>query len=156
MHGFIRAPKRSYFSLCSCVSFVVCLVAAGCAGSPRHPAWNTATGAGEYERLMWKAVQEKEWNTVERRLSPTFVGVNPEGKVFDRAGWLAYWTSAQVREFVLGDFSVQPEGPDMKVTYVLQFHSDGGKSAGGSRVVSVWQQINTRWTLTATAMTPIQ
>jgi hypothetical protein len=156
MQGFNRAPKRSFFPLCSFVSFVVCLFIAGCAGSPRHPAWSNATGAGEYERLMWKAIQEKEWNTVERRMSATFVGVNPEGQGFDRAGWLAYWKSASIREFVLGEVSVQPEGPDMKVTYVLQFHSDGSKSAAGSRVVSVWQQINTRWTLTATAMTPIQ
>lgn len=105
---------------------------------------------------MWQAMQGKDWTNFERRLSPTFVGVNADGQVFDRAGWLAYWKSIQVKEFLLGDVSVLPEGADMKVTYVLHFQGATAAPASGLRLVSVWQQIKANWMLTATAITPIQ
>ena len=130
---------------------------AGCAGEPKHPAWKTATGAEQHERLLWKAIQSKDWVNVERRLSPTFVGVNADGRVFDRAGWLELWKTAQVTEFSLGELQVQPEGPDMKVTYILNVPASGkGPATAGQRVVSVWQQLKTRWLLSATSITPIQ
>jgi hypothetical protein len=77
--------------------------------------------------------------------------------MFDRAGWLQLWKSAQVAEFSLGELQVQPEGPDMKVTYILHLPASGGGPApAGQRVVSVWQQLKTRWLLSATSITPIQ
>lgn len=153
--------KRHLYALCSFVSFVVglYLLAAGCAGEPKHPTWNNATGAEHHERLLWQAVRDKDWASVERRLSATFVGVNADGQMLDRAGWLAYWKSAQSGDFSLGDLSVQPEGADMKVTYI--FHLQGiakqtPARASGFRVVSVWQQVKTRWMLTTTSIIPIQ
>jgi hypothetical protein len=141
------------------VSFVVglCFLAAGCAGSPKHPTWSSATGAEEHERLMWQAVRDKDWANFERRLSPTFIGVNAEGQIFDRDGWVQQWKGAQVAEFSLGELQVQPEGPDMKVTYILHVPASGaGPAPAGQRVVSVWQQLKTRWLLSATSITPIQ
>jgi len=131
---------------------------AGCAGGePKHPSWTNATGAEQHERLLWKAIQGKDWVNVERRLSPTFVGVNADGRMFDRAGWLELWKSAPVAEFSLGELQVQPEGPDMKVTYILHLPVSGtGPASAGQRVVSVWQQLKTRWLLSATSITPIQ
>ena len=75
---------------------------------------------------MWQAVRDKDWANFERRLSPTFIGVNADGQMFDRAGWLEHWKSAQVTEFSLGEVQVQPEGPDMKVTYVFHCAGSGG------------------------------
>ena len=133
-------------------------VIAGCAGGePKHPTWNNSTGAEQHERLLWKAIQGKDWVNVERRLSPTFVGVNADGRMFDRAGWLELWKNAQVAEFSLGELQVQPEGPDMKVTYILHVPASGtASSPTGQRVVSVWQQLKTRWLLSSTSITPIQ
>src|SRR5579864_7356852 len=160
MPRFTKAENRRVISLCSFVSFVIglCLLISGCAGGePKHPTWNNATGAEQHERLLWKAIQGKDWANVERRLSPTFVGVNAEGRVFDRAGWLGLWKSAQVAEFSLGELQVQPEGPDMKVTYILHVPASGtGPAPAGQRVVSVWQQLKTRWLLSAISITPIQ
>jgi hypothetical protein len=160
MGHFTKAGKCPLFSLCSFVSFVVGLsiLLSGCAGGePKHPTWNNATGAEQHERLLWKAIQGKDWANVERRLSPTFVGVNAEGRMFDRAGWLELWKSAQLTEFSLGEVQVQPEGPDMKVTYILSLPASGKSPApAGQRVVSVWQQLKTRWLLSATSITPIQ
>jgi len=128
-----------------------------CAGEPKHPTWKNATEAEQHERLMWQSIQGKDWANVERRLSPTFVGVNAEGRMFDRAGWLELWKNAQVTEFSLGELQVQPEGPDMKVTYILSLPASGkGPAPPSQRVVSVWQQLKTRWLLSATSITPIQ
>lgn len=134
------------------------LLAAGCAGAPKHPTWSNATSAEHMERLMWQAVREKDWSNFERHLSPTFIGVNAEGKAFDSAGWLACWQSAQIEETTLDEVSVQPEGSDMKLTYELRFRGQGPclASPGPVRVVSVWQQIKARLVLTTTAITPVR
>jgi Domain of unknown function (DUF4440) len=159
MQRFVKAKKRHPYSSCSFVSFVVglCFLAAGCAGSPKHPTWSSATGAEEHERLMWQAVRDKDWANFERHLSPTFIGVNAEGQMFDRDGWVQQWKGAPVVEFSLGEVQVKPEGPDMKVTYVfhLQAATAGAVPAAGLRVVSVWQQVKGRWLLTTTSITPI-
>jgi hypothetical protein len=107
---------------------------------------------------MWKSIQSKDWANVERHLSGTFIGVAADGAMFDRAGWLEQWKSAQVREFSMGEVQVHPEGPDMKVTYIfhVQASTSGPASPEGFRVMSVWQEIKGRWTLIATSITAIQ
>ena len=84
------------------------LLLSGCAGTPKHPTWGNATGGEQHERLMWKAIHDKDWGNVERHLSPTFIGVNAQGQMLDRIGWLAYWKSVQPAELSLGELAVQP------------------------------------------------
>ena len=158
MKHFAKTKARDLFTVCS---FVVglCFLAAGCAGEPKHPTWNNATGAEQHERLLWQAVRDKQWASVERCLSATFIGVNADGQMLDRAGWLAYWKNAPAGEFSLGDLSVQPEGIDMKVTYILHLQGIAKQTAAPAsalRVVSVWQQMKARWMLTTTSIIPIQ
>src|SRR5262245_11542864 len=131
------------------------LMVAGCAGTPKHPTWSNATSAEHLERLMWQAVREKDWSNFERHLSPTFIGVNADGKSFDRAGWLACWKAAQIDEITLGEVSVQPEGLDTKLTYILHVRGHGPclGTPEALRVVSVWQQIKARMVLTASTIT---
>ena len=169
MHPLIVEPAPNFlcvtlrplwleFAMRFLLTLMVFAVVAGCTGGePKHPTWDNSTGAEQHERLLWKAIQGKDWVNVERRLSPTFVGVNAEGRMFDRAGWLELWKSVPVAEFSLGEVQVQPEGPDMKVTYILSLPASGkGPAPAGQRVVSVWQQLKTRWLLSATSITPIQ
>jgi Domain of unknown function (DUF4440) len=126
----------------------------GCTGGgPKHPTWTGATGAEQYERLMWKAIRDRDWRNFEYRLAPTFTGVNASGQALDRAAWIEHWKAAQIKEFSLGEVSVHPNGADMTVTYVL--HLSGGPGPG-LRVVSVWQESKRGWILTATTHTPIQ
>ena len=107
---------------------------------------------------MWKAIQVKNWADVESHLSATFIGVNADGQLFDRASWLHLWQSTTIQEFSLGEVLVQPEGPNMKVTYILQLPGNGTAPAptAGVRVVSVWQQVTKGWILATTSMTPVQ
>jgi hypothetical protein len=130
----------------------------GCTGEPKHPTWKNATGAEQNERLIWQSIQRKDWTNVERHLSPTFVGVTADGRIFDRAGWLEQWKSAEVRDFSLGEVQVQPEGPDMKVSYILHIQSSAKVQlqSSGLRVVSIWQEVKRGWMLSAISMTPIQ
>src|SRR5262249_716013 len=141
-------------------SAIVVLLLAGCTigGVPKRPSWKNATGAEQYERLMWEAIRDKDWSNVEYHLAPTFVGVNPGGQALDRAAWLAYWKNTPIKDFSLSEVSVQPQGADMVVTYI--FHSNANlnepaASGAGFRVVSVWQHVKHGWILTTTAMTPI-
>jgi Domain of unknown function (DUF4440) len=150
---------RHFLSYHFLVSFVIALsfLIPGCAGEPRHFTWSNATGAEQHERLLWQAIQSRDWSNVERSLSPTFIGVNADGKLFDREGWVLMLKSAQVVEVSLGEPQIHPEGPDMKVTFVLHVHASGiGPAPAGLRLVSVWQQLKTRWLLSATSITPIQ
>jgi len=130
---------------------VAALLFTGCAGAPKRATWNSATGGEQYERLMWQAIHQKDWDNIERHLSPTFIGVNPQGQMLDRAGWIAYWKALPAVEYSLGEVAVQPEGADMKVTSVVQL-----STGGALRAVSIWQQVKTRWSLTAASLTPIQ
>lgn len=150
MNSFAR--KSALSSLGFFVFLGACFC--GCMGTPRHQTWNTATGGEQYEQLMWKAIHEKDWDNVERHLSPTFIGVNSDGQMLDRAGWIAYWKSVQPVEYVLGEVYVQPEGLDMKVTGILQLQ--GSRMAAALRIISIWQQVKNRWALTAVSLTPIQ
>jgi hypothetical protein len=129
----------------------VCLGLAGCTGAEsKRSTWATATGAEQYERLMWQAIRDKDWTEFEYRLAPLFVGVNPAGQTLDRAGWIQYWKSGPVTDVSLAEVAVQPNGADMTVSYVLHVGS-----RPGLRVLSVWQQVKKGWILTATSMTPL-
>jgi Domain of unknown function (DUF4440) len=157
MQRFDKAKMQAVLPLCSFMRFVVIFgfLLMGCAGAPKHPTWKNATGAEAHELLMWKAIREKAWPDFERHLSPTFIGVNASGQLFDRAAWVEQWKSSGGHEFALGEMQVQPEGPDMKVTYTLQLQSAGPRTGAGLRVVSVWQQLKSGWMLTTTSFTPI-
>lgn len=138
--------------------FSLFLLAIGCgAGVPKHATWKNATGAEQYERLMWKAIRDKDWKAVEYRLAPMFVGVNSAGQELDRASWIEYWKSAGISDFSLGEVTVRPAGADMLVTYVLRLTGppDKPQRPAAVRVVSVWQGVKSGWVLTATSATPI-
>jgi Domain of unknown function (DUF4440) len=152
--GRNRKPALSGFA-----SLVVLVLLLGCSGPPKHPAWSNATGGEQNERLMWQAVHNKDWKNFERRLASSFVGVDASGKEYDRAGWVERWKNAGLLNYSLGEATVQPEGADMVVTYVLDLPLAGTANAAPgehARVISVWQQVKSGWIQTACSMTPIK
>jgi len=102
---------------------------------------------------MWQAIRDQKWSEVEHHLAPTFVGLASNGQKFDRTTWVEYWKEHQPGDVSLGELSVQPDGPDMVVTYELHL---SGASSPGVQVVSVWQQLKRGWVLIAQTMTPIR
>ena len=155
--GPLPTPAWRFWSPLRWIAVSLFLLVIGCsAGVPKHTTWSNATGAEQYERLMWKAIRDQDWKEVEPRLAPMFVGVSPAGQALDRVAWVQYWQGAQVSDFSLGEVTVQPAGADMVVTYVLHLTGAGGAHLPpGLRVISVWQAVKTRWILTATSATPI-
>jgi len=139
-------------------SLIVLLIGCTAWKEPKNKTWDNAPGAEQHERSMWQAMRDKHWTEVEHRLAPMFVGVDPEGQKFDRAGWVEHWKNVQIRDLSLGELSVQPNGADMVITYEL--HLDAIESghpfaAKGLRVISVWQELKKGWTLTAQSVTPV-
>jgi hypothetical protein len=129
----------------------------GCAGVPKHPTWSNATGAEQYERLMWKAIEGQDWTQVDRHMAPIFTGINGSGQLFDHAGWIEYWKSHPVRQVSLGEVSVNPAGEDMVVTYVLGLLDASAEShTSRLRTLSVWKDVKGRWVLTTISCTPLR
>ena len=106
-------------------------------------AWSSATGAEQFERLLWQEVKAGNWNEVERRLAPTYVEVTSAG-VRDRAQAVERLKALSLADYSLGDLQVRPAGDDMVVAYTITLRaSSGGEST--LRMMTVWQQIKGGW-----------
>ncbi len=118
---------------------------------PKVSTWSNATGAEQFERLMWQEIKAANWAEVEKRLAPTFVVVSPGG-VRDRAAEMAFLRRLAVKDYAMGEVEVRPSGNDMVVTYsmTLQASLDGDPLPTGPwRMMTVWQQVGTTWTAIA-------
>ncbi|HLY98977.1 MAG TPA: nuclear transport factor 2 family protein [Candidatus Angelobacter sp.] len=131
------------------------ILLAGCSGPPKHPTWRNATGAEQFERLMWQSMHDKNWAEVESHLAPAFVGVNAQGKALDRDGWIEHCKSNLPADYSLGEVQVQPAGGDMIVSYVVRFSKQSAGHVTGLRVVSVWQSLKRGWVLISQSHTPV-
>ena len=118
---------------------------------PKATTWSNATGAEQFERLLWQEIKAANWPEVEKHLAPTFVVVSPGG-VRDRAAEMAFLRRLAVQDYALGDLEVRTSGSDMVVTYsmTLQASLDGDPlPAGPWRMMTVWQQMGSTWTAIA-------
>jgi Domain of unknown function (DUF4440) len=136
------------------ISTLLLALTVGCWKEPSKFNWKSAPGAEQHERLMWQAIREKSWDEVEHHLAPSFVGVSANGQKFDRAGWVEYCKGLQIADLSLGELTVEPNGPDMVVTYDLQLSTTTPGNA--FRVISVWQQLKGGWVLISQSATPIK
>ena len=142
------------------ISIVIGALLSGCNAwnAPQRPTWIQATAPEHFERLLWKAIHEKDWREVDRHLAPAFVGSGPRGETLDHTSWIEYWKKARMQDFSIGEFTTQSNGADMVATYVLHLNSTEsgqGFSAKGLRIVSVWQELKAGWVLTSQSATPI-
>jgi hypothetical protein len=116
-------------------------------------AWTSATGAEEFERLLWQEVKANNWNEVERRLAPTYVEVTSAG-VRDRAQAVERLKALSLADYSLGDLEVRPAGNDMVVAYTITLRaSSGGES--NLRMMTVWQQVKGGWIAIAHSETAV-
>jgi hypothetical protein len=138
---------------------VLLLLLVSCGGTPKHATWSNATGAEQCERLMWQSIQNKQWQEVDHHLAPLFMGVNTAGQSLDHAAWIEHWKQSQAKDVSLGEFSAQPAGTDVVVSYIVHFN-DGAVGGippnSGVRVVSVWQSVKKGWVLISQTHTLIQ
>jgi len=116
----------------------------GCTMWEQKPtAWSSATGAEQFERLLWQEVKARNWTEVERRLGPTFVEVTASG-IRDRGQALERLKALDLADYSLGELAVRPNGADMVVAYTITLRAgSGGESS--LRMLTVWQQVKGGW-----------
>jgi hypothetical protein len=108
-------------------------------GEKKPPTLASTTSAEQYERIMWQMVQKQQWNKISPFFSTTLVW-NVEGKSLASGQVVPYLQSLNLKDAVVTNASVQPNGPDMTVAYTLQL-SVGNGSVQNLTVLSVWQQM---------------
>ena len=141
----------SAFRLAPVLLLLMILSACTMWDKPKATTWASATGAEQFERLMWQEIKAANWAEVERRLAPTFVVVSPSG-VRDRAAEMEFLRRLAVKDYALGEVEVRPHGNDMVVTYSITLDAalDGQPMPSGPwRVMTVWQQVGTTWSAIA-------
>ncbi|MGH9492235.1 MAG: nuclear transport factor 2 family protein [Terriglobales bacterium] len=124
---------------------LLALVLSGCTmwEQKQSTAWSNATGAEQFERLLWQEIKAGNWSEVERRLAPTFVEVTAGG-VHDRAQALDRLKALQVADYSMGDLEVRPNGNDMVVAYTITLRLPSGGDTT-LRMMTVWQQVKGGW-----------
>ena len=140
------------------VLLLVALLATSCTiwRAPTSASWKSSTQMEDYERLMWKAVQEGDWKQVESHMAETFVGVDGDA-VRDRAATLDRLRQIKLTGYSLGEFDSKPNGADMVVSYTAVLHGTlGGQPlpAGPLRILTVWQTAKGGWIQVAQSTLP--
>lgn len=135
----MRRPLLS----CLCIVLIASLLS-GCTiwAQPKVFTWKNATGAEQYERLLWQEIKAGNTAEIEKHLASNFVFLSRAGRL-DKQQFLARVTEWKGRDAVIGELEVTPQGNDMIVTYTAS------SSAGNHRYLSVWQQQKKEWALVA-------
>jgi hypothetical protein len=84
-------------------------------------------------------VQKQQWPKISPLFSTTLVW-NVDGKSIASDQVVPYLQTLNLKDAVITNVSVQPNGPDMTVSYTLQLSGANGAPREFS-VFSVWQQL---------------
>src|SRR5271168_1460280 len=149
-------PARLQVTL---IIFVLAFTLTACTlwSQSKNPSWTTATGAEQFEKLMYKALKDKNWIDLEAHLSSNFVYLGAEGKM-DKDQTMQMFRSADIKDYTLGDFTTTPSGTDIICTYTLTLK---GAIAGHpipespTRIMTIWQQGKAGWQQIAESEIPM-
>jgi hypothetical protein len=137
------------------LAFVAALaLLGGCTvyGVKNPPTLKNTTSAEQYERILWANVRDQKWPQIVALLAPNVVYA-VSGKVLGRAEIVPYLQAQKIRDFSIVDMVIKPNGPDMTLSYTIQFSSPGGATQS-FLAVSVWQQVGSNWTLIVHTQNP--
>lgn len=114
---------------------------AGCTlfSEKKVPTLATSTSAEQHERLLWQMVQKQQWNKITPLFSTTLIW-HIDGKKLSSDQVVPYLQSLNLKDAVVSDASIQPNGQDMIVTYNLQL-SGANAALQNYSVFSIWQQL---------------
>ena len=114
-------------------------------GAKNPPTLKSTTSAEQYERISWANARAGKWDQITPLLAPNVVFA-VQGKLLARDQIIPYLQSEKIREFVISNMVVKPNGPDMTLSYSLQLSLPDGKMQS-LLAVSVWQQVQAGWIL---------
>lgn len=137
------------------LGIALALILCGCTAGhpPESQQWKEATGAEAHERLWWKAVQDKDFPTAERRLAPIYTLVTTAG-IADRERAVQYFRSLDLTSINFADVQVQPEGNDLVVSYVATVQARSSSAPQRYYMVTVWQHVEHGWIAIEHSETP--
>src|SRR5271170_6389431 len=132
--------KPLHFSA-ALIALLLSMGIVGCTVYPekKPPTLASTTSAEQHERLMWQMAQKQQWNKISPLFSSTLVW-NVDGKSLGSGQVVPWLQSLNLKDAVVNNASVQPNGPDMTVAYTLQISTANG-AVQNLTVLSVWQQI---------------
>lgn len=116
-------------------------------GDKKPPTLKSTSSAEQYERILWKTVQEKRWVQVPGLLSNNLM-YSTSGKVLGKDQTISYLQSENITGVSITNMAVKPNGPDMTLNYTLQLSLASGPPQTLT-AVSVWQQVGSDWILIA-------
>jgi hypothetical protein len=143
-------PRLAVFAM-----IAMLLPAAACGGAKalKDQGWSTATGAEAYERLWWKAIQDRDFSTAERHLAPFYTLTTSAG-IKDREPAIQYFQTLDLTNISIGELQVKPQGSDMVVSYVASLQSKGSSAPQRFYMITVWQQVKGGWVAIAHSEVP--
>ncbi len=132
---------KSLRLLAAPLAFVLGLSVTGCTIFPeqKSPSLKNTTSAEQYERILWQTVQKQQWNNISGLFSTALVW-HVDGKSLGSDQVVPYLQSLNLKDAVVRDASIKPNGPDMTVSYTLQISGANGTPQNFS-AFSVWQQM---------------
>jgi hypothetical protein len=134
--------------LATCAALAL-VAASSCTVWKEKPAnaWSGATGAEQFEKLMWQDVKNKDWADFERHLAPNFLSVDATG-TRDRRTMMESVKAIVLTDYSLGDFKVETNGADFVVTYTVRLSGTWNGQPLPSApltMMTVWQQVTKGW-----------
>lgn len=122
------------------LALVLACSTVGCTiyGEKKSPSL-ASTSAEQYERILWQLVQKQQWNKISPLFSTTLVW-NVDGKSLSSGQVVPWLQSLNLKDAMVTNASIQPNGPDMTVAYTLQLSQANG-TVRNLTVLSVWQQM---------------
>ena len=111
---------------------------------PQSQGWSVATGAEAYERLWWKAIQDRDFKSAAWRLAPIYTLTTSSG-IRDRDAALQYFQSLDLTAVNIAELQVKPEGSDMVVSYEATLQTRSSSSRQRYYMATVWQEVKKGW-----------
>jgi len=137
--------RSSFLIVLMVVSVASALFAQSMWKEQKNPGWKSATGAQQYESLLWQSAQKKDWLAVESHIASNFVYQDASGTK-DKTQHVADLKQMAITDVALNDANVTPSGDHAIVTYTM----------GGNRYMSVWQQQKSGWVQVAMSVSPMK
>jgi len=143
----------SYLKLLIVLSLFPLLTACTEGKPPQSQDWSSATGAEAYERLWWRAIQDRDFKTASWRLGSIYTLMTPSG-IRDHEQAEQYFQSLNLTSISLGELEVKPHGMDMVVSYVATVQSKSSPAPQRFYMMTVWQEAKKGWMAIAHSEVP--
>jgi ATP/ADP translocase len=129
----------------SLLAAAMCLSGCTIYGDKKPATLKSTTSAEQYERILWSAVQAKNWQQVPGILAANVV-YSTGNKVLSKDQVVPYLQGLNLADFTITGMVVKPNGQDMTLNYTLQL-STAGAPVRTFTAISVWQQVQAGWIL---------